>query len=436
MILRFSVENFRSFKDETTLNFVSSSHIPFNPGHKYRFGRLGFIKNVGIFGANASGKSTIIAAIGVLKNIILGEGIDGNLAFKGRKNVPTRFEIAFETNGRFFQYELAVKEIEGLSDPSIVSESLYELFKTKEPELIYDSKKGIQKTDEEEMRLYEKRFRQVTGIPFLKYIVAPERRNRKSRISNTFWNVYLFFARKIHVYAEHGEMLLAIQEKSVELIKDKLHDYDTGIEEVLFIDTIEEEKNRLASSAIIKEQAIDPLYKKIDTLLSTYYFDGSNIFMFKIEDGSLAVRKLAFKHAGIEKHFTFEEESDGTKVIFLLLALLMGNDNSDRALFVDEIEMSSHPVVVRRLIQDFQSLNKDSKSQLVFTTHMVELMDTVLKKDEIYFVEKNDYGVSHIKSLLEFKSTNHREKYASKYIEGRYGALPNIAVRIDTNATA
>lgn len=436
MILKFSVENFRSFKDEATLNFVSGSHIPFDSRHKYRFGRLGFIKNLGIFGANASGKSTIIAAMGTLRNIILGKELDGSLAFKGQESIPTRFEIAFETNGRFYQYELSVKKMEGLNYPSIVSESLYELFKTKDSELIYDNKKGIQNTNEEEMRIYEKRFHQVTGTPFLKYIVAPERRNRKSKVSNTFASVYLFFAKKIHVYSEHGEMLLAIQENSVGFIKDKLHDYDTGIEEVLFFDALEEERNRLISSPIVKEQVITPLYEKAGKLLSTYFYDGSNIFMFKIVEGGLTVKKLVFKHAGIEKKFTFEEESEGTKVIFLLLALLMGNDNSDRALFVDEIEMSSHPAVVRRVIEDFQLLSQGSKSQLIFTTHMVSLMDAVLKRDEVYFVEKNDYGVSRIKSLLEFKSKNHREKPASKYMEGRYGALPNIPVRIDTNAAA
>lgn len=434
MILRFVAENFRSFKSEVSLDFVSSSHVPLDPEHKYRIGRLNIVKNLGIWGANASGKSTIIQAAAIMKDIVLGNRVSGNIAFKGQESIPTRFDVLFETNERFFEYEVCFKMIEGLDLPEIVSESLYEIFKSKDPELIYDSNKGIQKVDDDNLLAYERGFKEVMGLTFLSYIVAPERRIRDSKTSSTFQLVYEFFARKIQVYVGRNEMLFAIREESVELIKDKLHNYDTGIEQVDFVETIEEEKRKLISSPFVKEQIVTSLYKMGDSVLSSYFYDGSNVFVFKLEQGALVIKKLVFKHAGIEKYFAFEEESEGTKIIFLLLAMLMGKDNCDCSIFVDEIEKSSHPSVVNRVIKDFQALNRDNKTQLVFTSHLDSLMDSVLKKDEVYFVEKNDYGESRIKSLLEFKSTNHREKYAEKYREGRYGAVPNIVVRVRSDA--
>ena len=117
------------------------------------------------------------------------------------------------------------------------------------------------------------------------------------------------------------------------------------------------------------------------------------------------------------------------------ISTLLTQDNSNRTLFIDEIERSSHPHVVRRIIEDFQSANQGNKAQLVFTSFLGSLMDEVLKRDEVYFVEKDDFGLTHLRSLSEYSSSNRRESIQKRYYEGRFGALPKLSVRIKDHAT-
>ena len=434
MVIRFSVKNFRSIKENVTLDFVSSSHIPSDVCHTYRFGRLKLIKNLGIFGANASGKSTLVEALKAMRSFVLKGVLPENLAFKGQEGKPTEFEIVFEKEGRFFQYSFAVKLNPTIHLPVIVHESLYELFLQGKNALIYDSNQGIATKDDPDLETFEKGYRNTVGQLFLSYIVAPERLIPSSKSSADFALVYGYFLRNLFVCMGDNEMLFSISEEGVERIKDRLHDYDTGIESVSFGLVNRDEQIRLFSDPLVKNQVVGALLRDLSTEGNVYYCDGEEVFVFQKSNHDIRVRKLLFKHAGIQEMLQFKEESAGTKVVFLLISTLLTQDNSNRTLFIDEIERSSHPHVVRRIIEDFQSANQGNKAQLVFTSFLGSLMDEVLKRDEVYFVEKDDFGLTHLRSLSEYSSSNRRESIQKRYYEGRFGALPKLSVRIKDHA--
>lgn len=427
MLIRFSVENFRSYKNETTFDFVSNSHIPFDPEHRYKFGRLSVVKSAGFFGANASGKSTIVEAMRAMQMFVVTNRITLNLAFQGQEDKPTKFSALFENNDVFFEYSFAVKIDKKTKKVNVVEESLYQLFQYGDSKLIYDRNSEFKSTNVD-LITFNRFFQADKSGLFLNYIVAPERIIKGDKQSELFLNVFEFFKSNVFTCVRTGELLVSLMEENVEKISQKLHEYDTGIERVTFKTIPILDQIAVLNTPFVKNFVLPRVHNEATKNLQQYYCDGDNILMFKPSQNGISVQKLVFYHTNIATPFIFRDESEGTKAIFTLIATLLCNDNSKRTIFIDEIERSSHPSVVLRIIRDYQRVNSENKTQLIFTSHLHSLMDQALKRDEIYFVEKNDFGVSSIKTLLEYKSRNRRESVAERYFEGRFGAIPHLGV--------
>ena len=124
-----------------------------------------------------------------------------------------------------------------------------------------------------------------------------------------------------------------------------------------------------------------------------------------------------------EALFSMDEESDGTRRIMDLLPSLAGMSSSDKVYVIDEIDRSLHPLLSYQLIKLFLS-TVSSQSQLISTTHEVNLLDQkLLRRDEIWFVEKDNTGASHVYSLEEYAPR--KDKNIERgYLMGRYGAIP------------
>ena len=132
-----------------------------------------------------------------------------------------------------------------------------------------------------------------------------------------------------------------------------------------------------------------------------------------------------------KKHFyklNFIDESLGTKVLFSLAPILKRAFSSSKVIIVDEFEKSMHPKLVEFIIKLFNNpdINKYN-SQLIFTTHATNLLDLeLLRRDQIWFTEKNpSNGVTDLYPLDSF-SVRKDENILKGYINGRYGAIPFI----------
>ena len=122
--------------------------------------------------------------------------------------------------------------------------------------------------------------------------------------------------------------------------------------------------------------------------------------------------------------FEEEEESDGTRALFAFAGPWLDVMKHSRVLVVDELDSSLHPLVVRHLVSLL--LHADSQAQLLFTTHDTTLLSQkLLRRDQVWFVEKNDAREARLYPLSDF-SPRENEAVERGYLNGRYGGIPNL----------
>ena len=98
------------------------------------------------------------------------------------------------------------------------------------------------------------------------------------------------------------------------------------------------------------------------------------------------------------------EESDGTRRLLQLIPALKSLKDGPRVYVIDEIDRSLHPILVRGFLDFFLNSCKGERRQLIMTTHESSLLDQdLLRRDEIWFAEKDDSGATSLYSLLDFK---------------------------------
>jgi len=131
---------------------------------------------------------------------------------------------------------------------------------------------------------------------------------------------------------------------------------------------------------------------------------------------------------GHEVEFDLEEESAGTRRLFDLLGLWQTALDKGLTLFVDELDASMHPLMVRKLIQSYHDpeINRND-AQLVFTTHDTSLLSPAnIRRDQVWFTKKDAEGSTRLYSLEDYRPRKD-EALEKGYLAGRYGAIPYLA---------
>ena len=124
------------------------------------------------------------------------------------------------------------------------------------------------------------------------------------------------------------------------------------------------------------------------------------------------------------------DESDGTRKLMALAPAIESALSTGGLLMVDELERELHPMLVNYIVAKFQSrASNQNGAQIIFTTHNTELMSMeLLRKDQLYFVDKRDQdGTSELYTISEF-STRTTENIRKGYLVGKYGATPDLAI--------
>ena len=244
---------------------------------------------------------------------------------------------------------------------------------------------------------------------------APEREGSKLSVINRLMR---WFTNSLRIVAAGTSLNYNINSNLSDFTGNTLPHYGTGISGIRYEDV----KNR---SNMIPPDLLEQMMRDIrnrsepiGTIRSP-----SGIFTLTVgKSGEPILKKMMFDHNGTS--FEYTEESDGTKRLVELLPLLNGNDLKDLTYVVDEIDRSLHPQMTQKFIRDFESLPKDLRRQLIVTTHESRLMDLdIVRRDEIWFVEKDTAGTSKIYSLEAFGERKDR-RIDKAYLDGRYGAIP------------
>ena len=420
MLIQFSVENFMSFKNKAVLSF-SAGNESLLPKNEFKVENERLLKSIALYGANAAGKSSFYKALTASIIMIrtsqkkqIGEKIFELIPYKfDEKSIksPSKFEFIFINNG--------IKYIYGFSATMdrIIDEYLYKYTSAK-PSLIFKrentSEYKFPKKDEKILK--ELQEKTIENKLFLSTATSWNYEETK--------NAFLWFAEKIDTY-KHGFNIVNT---------DKLKNDPDGTLKRFVLNVLK------AADINISDYEIRSFPIDINSIMSNIPY-GLAIQMQSEKGPIVGVTDRIFtKHKIINENGEFKEyeldineESDGTQVIFYFSSELRDSLIGGKTIIVDEIDSSLHPLLVEFIVKLFNSkeINK-SNAQIMFITHDTNLLNLdTLRRDQIYMVEKdNDTGVSELYSLDEF-SVRKKENIQKGYLQGRYGAIPDLGSEDD-----
>lgn len=422
MILNIKFKNFRSFKEETIFSLIAeSSKSKENNIFIEKIGindSIRVLNTAAIVGPNASGKSTLIRGMFDIINFITNNKSEvgskivayDTFAFNEEsKNSPIEFSIDFILNNIKFIYFLKFNKM------NVLKEKL---------EYFPSNKRHI---------LFQRQITKKTSSHrHIGYIGSISKNKPIDLFHNQLFlykfakdipheiisNVYLYFKNIEIINAVNTGMLSSAQDEIKAICND-----DKNFRDKL---------NKLIKFADIGINDIQ--VSKVDVNKFNFPEDFSQELKDKIlGDNHYKLTSLHNFYSGNElshksEPFPFGEESHGTKTIFalggkLLLALEKGS-----AIFVDEIETSLHSTLTKMLISLFQDKQINKKnSQLIFTSHDTNILDrNSLRKDQIWFTEKNSRGETDLFSLQDFSDVREDTPFDKWYLAGKFGALPSI----------
>jgi AAA15 family ATPase/GTPase len=443
MLIRFSFENFKSFNDKQELNLIPSKRLIKKKDHVIKFDGLSVLRNATIYGANASGKTNTIEAINFAKYIVLNR-IPNEAskmycrAFEENKSKDTRFEFEFIKNDRCYAYGFSMR----MSDMEIVSEWLYEIFPKKSNEVMLFEReiknkrielgKDIQlsETDDMKFKTYKLDFEDNKTNLFVQEMNRQKKFSEESKLM-FFKDVYEWFKEDLITILSDQPVTnfeYFYGNGGTDQVNRLIELFDTGISKVKIEKvSVADLKSKLPSNLV--EDIISSFKKKLDeapendkVMLSLRTIDAFyNLKGSHGEDPSITT--IMLEHGNSFDDFDFSEESDGTRRLFDLLDILISNEKN-KVYIIDELEKSLHPKLTYKFVELFFNHLKENNIQLIFTTHESTILDQdLVRRDEVWFVERNKDNVSKLYSLDRFKE-RYDKKLSKAYLEGRYGAIP------------
>lgn len=422
MLLQFKTENFKSFLDEMNFSMTPApkqkdleySILEHKIGNKTYKGLCSAI----IYGPNASGKTNIISAMDVFKEIVLKGNIrnsdelrspnisEGKLELipnnLNRCPKPTKFYIRFVEGELLVEYEIKI-------DLGLFLDRNYQR-RIEFESLRINDKTIYERTDKIE-------FFNLKSIE--KYLINEFRENEESAKAiarNNLNETELFltngfkmmFSSKLvsFILEWFEEKFIVIYRADAAEIKSKLDNTEGG---KVFI-------NRTTNDA------------------AKLFGINSNALGYVVpEDGGEPQLCSIFKDNGVAipaKHF----ESYGTVRFINMFPLILKALVEGSVLVMDEFDANIHPMALMNIINIFHDDDINKKNaQLIFNTHNpIFLNANIVRRDEIKFVERDDEThLSTHYSLSDFKTSGSNgvrkaDDYLKHYFLGRYGAVKDI----------
>ncbi len=412
MLVEFRVKNYRSFRDENILSLVASKDVTQRETNAVPTALKAapyLLKSAVIYGPNASGKSNLIRALQFMRLVIVESAIRVQpgqpLAVQNFQldlesiAQPTEFEVTFICDGIRYQYGFT------LTPQRVVSEYL----------LVYKAFKP--------QRWFERWFDEETGREH--YEFGPGLRGPRSvwegatRPNSLFLStavqlnsealrpVYDWFANRLIVYNELSRLN---PETSIQMLNKP-----GGRAEILeFLE---------AADISITDITVETRQVPSETLHLDLLAGKTMIRREEMEE-----RVIKFTHSTDRGKAVFDltDESGGTRVLLFLAAPMLAILRQGLTLVVDELDTSLHPLLLRKLVRYFHEPGVNTGAgQLIFTTHDASILeaDNLLRRDQIWFVEKDRDQASRLFALAEF-SPRKNEALSRGYLTGRYGGIP------------
>lgn len=413
MLVQFTVENFLSIRDKVYLSLEPSKDSE-HPENLITKGDYKAVNSVAIYGANASGKSSLFKAITVALIMIRNSNnvqVTDKLPmtpfkfdFESR-NKPTSFEFTFiAKDGRKYIYGFSA------TTEKVVEEYLY-CYNTSKPTLLFD-------LNENEKPKFNRAYKVKLEAAY-----QMNTANKLFLATATTWNVectkspFEWLAESIDTFTDVMELggvafekyRIDENRKYIEFTKNLLKQADINIS------SIEVDAKEVVGGPALPFQIV--VQGKIIPPNEGKHYD------VEITTGHTVVDENGEK---TEFSLTLQEESIGTQLLFFYGPLLKDAFEKGKTIVLDEIDKSMHPSLVKFIMNLFRDpdVNKNG-AQLIVTTHETGILSLdMFRRDQIYFTEKDSKsGVTDLYSLDEF-SVRKTENIEKGYLMGRYGAIP------------
>lgn len=428
MIIRFSVENWMSFRDQATFSMIASRERQ----HGARVPKIGKYQTrvlpiAAIYGGNASGKTNFFKALHFAKTLVVrGTRPDSLIPVETfllddeRANYPSCFAFELLIDETLYDFSFSVTR------KAILKERLVVITSTSE-KILYERRDGKINFDAS-----------LANDSFLEFAFRGTRDNQLFLTNSVSQKVDNF--RSVYDWLGMLELVAPdsrfepfdqfLDEKGLlySAMNEMLQQLDTGIA-------------HLGSEEVPVENI--PFPDSLKTMLQEEVEEGMTVqlrgelvnapFLITRKNGELIAKKVVSFHPkldGTEAKFEIFQESDGSqRVINLLPAFLkLSAQTSPKVYVIDEIDRSLHPLLIRQLLEAYlASCSTKTRTQLLLTTHDVMLMDQqLLRRDEMWVAERDNSGASSLFSFSEYKEVRYDKDLRKSYLQGRLGGIPRI----------
>jgi uncharacterized protein len=422
MLIQFTVGNYLSFKEKVTFSMVATdlgAPTKLDSDNIFQINdELSLLKSAAVYGANASGKSNLVTAIGFMRWFVLksssGTQITDSINVEHfrlsteTENKPSFFEIVFISNKKIYRYGFEI------TDKQVISEWLFYTPKSKEYKCFERNKQSFKvlqkfsegKSLESKTRrnsLFLSVVAQFNGEISKQILFWFQHLSVMSGINNSFSETYTLRLMEDESYKQDILQLIKKLDLNIEDLKP--------LRTALSFDNIPKE---------ILEAFANRDGKTVDDIRDVFHVEVQSIHNKYDSSGKI--------HS-IEEFDFDENESEGTKKLFAFAGPILQSLKEGRILCIDELDARLHPFITKSIVELFNSKDTNPhNAQLVFMTHDTNLLsNSLFRKDQIWFVEKDKYGSTDLYSLVEYDIPDDA-KYKSGYIKGKYGAIPYIGV--------
>lgn len=414
MLLQFNFKNFKSFRDDTTLDLTAAKISEYS-NHTISIGNEKVLPIAAIFGANASGKSNVMEAFRYMATYVASSlNYGGDEPRKKNKSeflsptpflldvssqdAESSFEVYFisseESGAKSYNYGFSV------GNTGITEEWLNYKSKTSRGDykrIFYRSGSefdlsGIAAKSQENLRIALEKETLIVSLG-AKLKIAKLKLIRDWFLDNEFAD----FGHPVENFFLSEQLPDDFVESKA--VQQNVIDYFSAFDSSIIgfeVEALESDDDKKSSKV-----RIDAIHKMVDS-------DSTAIIPLKLE-------------------------SAGTLKMFALYPLLQEVLETGGVLFVDELNARLHPLLIRTFIVTFLNpATNPNHAQLVFTSHdSWQLNSNILRRDEIWFTEKAANGISTLYSLADFIDEDgvkirKDENYEKNYLLGKYGAIPTM----------
>ncbi len=420
MLINFSVENFRSISERQSLILEASSdaHLRYNNVIEAP-ANYQLLKSAVLYGANASGKSNILNAINWMRRFVL-ESLSKRVEQAGVSVETNRLREDQRDGASVFELEFLVREQEerfrygfAVSGSGVEEEWLFRK-RARGPEACIFEREGQNifpnLRQEKGLELLVSRTR--PNALFLK-VCAEFNSKFAEQIMDWFRNLRFLSGLDETTYFNHTAELMLDKENKQELLQ-YIQRADFNICDVESkIEPFDEKKLPDDMPINIKKAFIAKLPKKVEINTSHKIYNS--------EGSSTGTEKLDLRN----------DESNGTCKFVAMAGPMLRAIEEGSILVIDEFEARLHPNLTKAILKWFHGPQNDKGAQLIIATHDTGLMiPDILRRDQIWFCEKDGKGSTSLYCLDEFNKQDVRAttKFNRQYLEGIFGAVPQIAL--------